>query len=402
MAEQRETIYAIIEYLNGLKASGTNEDTIDTVVGLLESEFDISTSPESFAELSTFPLTLPEVIASGKKALGFQQLSASLEEAKQDPKYATFCDAVIKRGYFEGATEGSLEWYQRSARLLQKYRLKVQGSGPSKAELEQKAEEAKLRGNAAISAKDFDGAIAAYTEALTLSTDGPNSHVYYSNRAAAYCYQNKYQESVNDCLSSVSLAPDYVKAYSRLGLSYFFLEQYAEAVDAYEKAAELEPDNKATQDSLRQARSKLKKVKTSSSQPLTPASGGDIPGLPGGAAGLGGMMNNPAMKRALDQMGGPSALAGMMKDPNMMAMAQQMMKDPAMMQQAMSMFGGAGGAGGGDGGMPDMSALAGMMGALGGGGAAGGPGIGAPPSSSSVPSSSSAKGGKKQFKGFEE
>jgi small glutamine-rich tetratricopeptide repeat-containing protein alpha len=402
MAEQRETIYAIIEYLNCLKASGTNEDTIDTVVGLLESEFSIATTPETFAELSTFPLTLPEVITAGKKALGFQQLSTSLEAAKGDPKYATFCDAVIKRGYFEGAPEGSMEWYQRSARLLQKYRQKVQGSGPSKAELEQKAEEAKLRGNAAISAKDFDGAIAAYTEALTLSSDGPNSHVYYSNRAAAYCYQSKYQESVNDCLSSVTLAPDYVKAYSRLGLSYFFLEQYAEAVDAYEKAAELEPDNKATQDSLRQARSKLKKVKssTSSSQPLTAASGEDIPGLPGGAAGLGGMMDNPAMKRALDQMGGPSALAGMMKDPNMMAMAQQMMKDPAMMQQAMSMFGGAGG--GGDGGMPDMSALAGMMGALGGAG----PGIGAPRSSSSssstVPSSSSSKGGKKQFKGFEE
>jgi len=396
MAEQRETVFAIIEYLNGLKASGTNADTIDTVVGLLESEFNFSTTPETFTELSTYPISLPEIIAAGKKTLGVQQLSLALEEAKKDPKYFSFCDAVIKRGYFDGAPEGSLEWYQRSARLLQKYRQKVQGSGPSKAELEQKAEEAKLRGNAAINAKDYDGAIAAYSEALSLSSDGPNSHVYYSNRAAAYCYQNKYQESVQDCLASVALAPDYVKAYSRLGLSYFFLEQYAEAVDAYEKAAELEPDNKANQDSLRQARNKLKKVKSSSSSAAVSSGAAEdnISGLPpGGAAGLAGMMNNPAMKRALDQMGGPSAVANMMKDPAMMSMAQQMMKDPAMMQQAMSMFGG----GGGGDGMPDLSALAGLMGGLGGGG------MGAPATpSNDVPSSSSAKGGKKQFKGFEE
>lgn len=390
MSEHKDTIYLIIEYLNGLKEAGISADTVDTVTGLLEAEFDLSISPENFTEYSAFPVTLPELIKSGKQTLGVQQISASLEEAKSDPKFVAYQDSVVALGYYKDTTEGSLEYLQRSARLLNKYRSRIQATaGPSQAELEKQAEDWKVKGNASISSKDYQGAIKNYSEAIRLSPEGPSSHVFYCNRAAAYCHTNEYQLAVDDCLSSITLNADYVKAYSRLGLAYYWLEKYQDAVDAYERAAEIEPDNKATQDSLRQARNKLKKsqqksaVASSSSAASAPA---DIPGMPN----MAGLMGNPAMKRALDQMGGPSALGNLMKDPQMMAMAQQMMKDPAMMQQAMAMLGGGGA--GGDGGFPDMSALAGMMGGLGGMG-------GAPPSSSSVPSSSS---GKKKFTGFEE
>lgn len=380
MSEHKETIYLIVEYLNGLKDAGVNADTIDTVTGLLEAEFDVSTaSTENFSEYSTFPVSLADIVTAGKKALGTKKVSEALEEAKGDAKFVAFSEAVVKKGYFDGAEEGSLEYMQRSARLLNKYRQKVLPSGPSKAELEAQAEEEKIKGNTAINSKDYVGAIKHYTEALNLSGEGPNSHVYLCNRAAAYCHTNEYQKAVDDCLSSIALSPDYVKAYSRLGLAYYFLEKFQDAVDAYERAVEIEPDNKAIQDSLRQARNKVKKQAAKAS--VAPAAGGDIPGLAG-------LMGNPNMKRALDQMGGPAGLSSLMKDPQMMAMAQQMMKDPKMMQQAMSMLGG----GGGDG-MPDLSALSGMLGGMGGMGGA------TPPSSSSAPSSSS---GKKQFRGFEE
>ena len=128
------------------------------------------------------------------------------------------------------------------------------------AEVEKQAEEYKSQGNAAISAKNYLEAAVLYSKALKLSVDGPNSHIYYSNRAAAYCHLGKYQEAVNDCKSCLALSADYVKAYSRLGLSYFFLEQYEDAVEAYKRAVELEPDNKASLDSLRQAQNKLTKV----------------------------------------------------------------------------------------------------------------------------------------------
>eukprot|EP00349_Pseudokeronopsis_sp_Brazil_P006212 CAMPEP_0202964284 /NCGR_PEP_ID=MMETSP1396-20130829/8364_1 /ASSEMBLY_ACC=CAM_ASM_000872 /TAXON_ID= /ORGANISM="Pseudokeronopsis sp., Strain Brazil" /LENGTH=381 /DNA_ID=CAMNT_0049686273 /DNA_START=64 /DNA_END=1209 /DNA_ORIENTATION=+ len=381
MSDNKDTIYKIVEFLNGLKDNGASADTIDTVTGLLEAEFDVSTgSKENFGDYSSFPVSLTDLISAGKAALGIKSLSATLEEAKADSKFVTFSDAVVKRGYFDGAEEGSLEHLQRSARLLHKYREKMQSLGNRKQEAEAQAEEEKIKGNTAINSKDYESAIKHYSEALKLSSDGPNSHVYFCNRAAAYCHTNQYQLAVDDCLSSIALSPDYVKAHSRLGLAYYFQENYQDAVDAYERAVELEPDNKASQDSLRQAKAKAKKVANKSS--VAAPSAGDAAGLPN----LAGLMNNPNMKRAMDQMGGAEGLSNLMKDPQMMAMAQQMMKDPKMMQQAMSMLGGGGG-----GGMPDMSALAGLMGGLGGS---------APPSSSSsAPSSSS---GKKQFRGFEE
>ncbi len=406
MADQNEVIFHILEYFNSIK-NEANGDGIDTITSLIESEFNVLRDAATFQKQSVYPVTLAELVQSGKTALNVKPYETAVQEAKANPKFDSFVDAVVARGYFEGTTEGSVEYFERYAKLMNKFAQKTGNtttaasssstpsssgattSNLSKEEAEKQAEELKLKGNAAINAKDYPAAIAAYTEALNLSPEGPNSHVYFSNRAAAYCHMNKYQEAVDDCLSSVTLSPDYVKAYSRLGLSYFFLEKYQEAVDAYERAAEIEPDNKATQDSLRQARNKLKKVKAKEAE-------GQVAGGAGAGAGLGGMpnmaglMGNPAMKKALDQVGGPAGLSNLMKDPQMMAMAQQMMKDPQMMQQAMSMLGGGGG---GAGGMPDFSALAGMMGGMG----------GAPPSSSSsAPSSSSAKGGKKAFKGFEE
>lgn len=387
MASKTETVFYILEYLQSLK-DDANGDNIDTIVSLLEEEFNVSVNPETFKEHSAYPTTLPDIIAAGKEALNFRSYSTAMDQVKDDPKFESFSQAVAQRNYFDGAEEGSVEYLQRNAKLLHTFAKKVQPAGPSKAELEKQAEEMKIKGNTAINSKDYENAVKFYSEALQLSADGPNSHVYYSNRAAAYCHLNRYQDAVDDCHSSLALSPDYVKAYSRLGLANFFLEHFQDAVEAYERALELEPDNKATQESLRQARNKLKKSKSVAVPDAPSSSGAGAAGLPAGMAGL---MNNPAMKKALDQVGGPSGLSNLMKDPQMMAMAQQMMKDPQMMQQAMAMLGGGGG--GGAGGMPDLSSLAGLMGGLGGAGDA------TPPSSSSVPSSSSKS---KKFKGFEE
>ena len=365
----------------------------------------MSDQSESFKEFSYFPTTLAEIFDAGTSSLNAQTYAESHAEAKSNPKFESFVEVVNSKGYFDGAEEGSVEYLKRHAKLIKKFKEKAAktvaaAGGASKDDAEAQAEDLKFKGNAAINAKNYDEAVRCYTEALSLSSDGPNSHVYYSNRAAAYCHQNKYQEAVDDCESCISMSPDYVKAHSRLGLANFFLERYEDAVAAYESAVALEPDNKASQDSLKQARNKLRKVATSTgSRAGTSSSGSDSSGS-GGMEGLPagippGMLKNPAVKQAMDQMGGPAGLASLMKDPQMMAMAQQMMRDPAMMQQAMSMIGGGGGAGG----MPDMSALAGLMGGMGGMGGGGGDSAS---TSSSSSSSSSKPGAKKPFKGFED
>lgn len=387
--ENKKVVSAIIEYLQSVKDEASDSANVETAIAILEEEFGLSNQVEAFKEHSYFPTTLPEIFEAGASALKAQTYNEQLVEAKSNGKFDSFVDVVKSKGYFEGADEDSVEYLKRNAKLMRKFKEKASkapatSTAVSSEEAQAQADDLKFKGNAAINAKDYDEAVRCYTEALALVPEGPESHVYHSNRAAAYCYQKKYQEAADDCEACIGLCPDYVKAHARLGLALFFLERYEDSVAAYERALELEPDNKANQDSLRQARNKLRKVSTStgSKAASTTAPSGGLDGLPAGFPP--GMMNNPAMQQAMGQMGGPAGLAALMKDPQMMAMAQQMMKDPAMMQQAMSMLGGGGGKG-----MPDLSALAGMMGGM------GGMGGGDPPSSSSA-------GGKKPFRGFED
>lgn len=311
MEFKKQVVCSFIEFLQAQKSDGVNSDNIDLIVSTLEEEFDLTQQAEVFQNCSYFPAGLSDIFEAGTSALKLPTYAESLSVAQNDPKFEAFVDVVKNKGYFDGAEEGSVEYLKRNAKLVKKFIEKKAKAAPNKEEQEKLAEDLKFRGNAAINAKDYEEAIRLYTEALSLTSDGPNSHVYHSNRAAAYCHMNKYQEAVDDCEACLSMCPDYVKAYSRLGLANFFLERFEDAVSAYEKAVELEPDNKASQDSLRQARNKLRKV-SSNKVTTTPSSwGGDVPS----SSGAGGstppaipasMLKNPAVKQAMDQMGGPA------------------------------------------------------------------------------------------------
>ena len=136
------------------------------------------------------------------------------------------------------------------------------GSSPTKTREqiridEKEASRFKSKGNAAMAARDYDGAIAAYTTALELSPDGASSHVFYSNRAAALCYLERYEEAEMDSETSIRLRPEYGKGWARLGLSRFFLRDYGAAVSAYQEALKYEPDNPASRSYLQKAMRKL-------------------------------------------------------------------------------------------------------------------------------------------------
>jgi len=124
-------------------------------------------------------------------------------------------------------------------------------------DIELLADEYKDRGNAFMKNKKFEEALQQYNLAIDTSAAGPNSHIYYSNRAAAYCYLRKYSEAADDCLSSIELNDSYEKAYSRYGLSLFFLGDYEGSIDAYRKSLELAPDNKASLSYLAKAKARL-------------------------------------------------------------------------------------------------------------------------------------------------
>jgi small glutamine-rich tetratricopeptide repeat-containing protein alpha len=338
-SDQTVVGYSIVNYLVSLSSdanSSLDKEKLNNAAQLLSEVFNVSTnSTEDFKNFSLYPASLGELVSAGRKSLEAEPYSVALATAQSNGKYEPFVETVSKKGYFSGVDEGSLEYLQRSAKLNAKFREKINASKPapssSSSDKEAAAEAKKMEGNAAVTAKDYKLAVSLYGDAIQLSPQGPNSHIYYTNRAAAHCYLKDYEAAARDCERSVQLDPLYVKAYSRLGLAYFFMNKYDKAVEAYERAVELEPDTKALKDSLRQAQQKLDERKvapssssSSSAAPLNPPAGGmpDLASLSQMMGGLGGADGG--------------GLAALMQNPQVMAAAQQMMQNPAMMQQAMS------------------------------------------------------------------
>lgn len=92
--------------------------------------------------------------------------------------------------------------------------------------------ELKNKGNAALSEDRFEDAIAAYTEAIALDDQ---NHVLYSNRSAAYAKLLKYEEALKDAEKTVEVNPTWPKGYSRKGAALTGLQQFEEALTAYDE-----------------------------------------------------------------------------------------------------------------------------------------------------------------------
>jgi tetratricopeptide (TPR) repeat protein len=128
------------------------------------------------------------------------------------------------------------------------------------------AERLKVKGNTYMANKDYPGAIHAYTNAIQIQPYNPQvSHVYYSNRAAAYCYLEYYELAEQDAMAAIQMSPQYGKAHARLGLARFFLKNYMGAISAYETALLYDPHNTASQSYLQKAYQKLQQQQPPSS-----------------------------------------------------------------------------------------------------------------------------------------
>lgn len=113
------------------------------------------------------------------------------------------------------------------------------------AEAKEAAEQAqafKTEGNAAFKEGNFDAAIQHYTQAISLD---PDNHVFYSNRSATYlAKKDAKSKALKDAQKCVSLKPDWVKGYNRLGAAERALTRYAAAIETYNKGLKLDPSNK--------------------------------------------------------------------------------------------------------------------------------------------------------------
>ena len=198
--------------------------------------------------------------------------------------------------------------------------------------MEREAEKYKTKGNACMSNKEYQAAWQAYTTAIQAAPNGSQSHVYYSNRAAALCYLERYQEAEEDSEVSLQLKPTYGKAHARLGLSRFFRSNFMGAIEAYTAALQYDPDNAASKSYLLKAKTKLEKQQQQqqslphfNSQQQTDQNVREL-------------LQDPDMqllaKKAMQVQQSPSSL---LEDPEMQSIAKKAMGDPTMMQAVMSM-----------------------------------------------------------------
>ncbi|GMG30022.1 unnamed protein product [Ambrosiozyma monospora] len=231
--------------------------------------------------------------------------------------------------------------------------------------VKENAEALKLQGNKAMAQKDFDTAIAKYTEAIKLV---PTNAVFYSNRAAAYSSQRKHELALQDAIKATEVQPTYAKAWSRMGLAKYAMGDAKGALKAYEQGLKVEGEKpteamkkgyetakKRVAEQLSDALGSESNVESTPSTTRGPASSGSDSSASTGA-GAGGM---PDLSSLLGGLGGAGAggLGGLLNNPQVMQAAQQMMQNPDAMREMMSSLGGLGGGAGGAGGAPDFSAM---------------------------------------------
>ena len=98
----------------------------------------------------------------------------------------------------------------------------------------------KARGNKAYQRKDWNTAIACFSNAIKI--DGTN-HAYYSNRSAAHLAKGSADDALADAEACIALQPAWAKGYLRQGNALAALYRLGDANDAYSKGIKTDPAN---------------------------------------------------------------------------------------------------------------------------------------------------------------
>lgn len=130
-------------------------------------------------------------------------------------------------------------------------------------EAQQKAEEKKRQGNELYKSRKFEEALKAYDEAIALD---PNEILYFNNKAAVYMEMGNYAACLAECNKALErryeVKADYeavAKVYNRMAACYTRQNDYAKAIEMYEKSL-CEANNRQTRAALADVKRKKEKA----------------------------------------------------------------------------------------------------------------------------------------------
>ncbi|PRQ26537.1 putative acetyltransferase A, auxiliary subunit [Rosa chinensis] len=288
----RRIVRSFLDFLSSVEPGpGVNVEGIEIARECLEEAFKLNTSPaddpikpESLVEMfsSLGSNKLPENVSchgqgsvpAPSSSAGQDTAAANLSEASKslgqdltsknhelgeskDALFGQFFSALERTSSFMPLPDGSDDpvRLEKATQFFHDALNEMERSGCEEFSPKYLAETLKSQGNRAMQSKLYTKAIELYDCAIALCE---NNAVYRCNRAAAYTQIHKYAEAVRDCLQSIEIDPNYSKAYSRLGLAYYAVGNYREAIDkGFKKALQLDPNNEAIKENIRVAELKL-------------------------------------------------------------------------------------------------------------------------------------------------
>eukprot|EP00930_Biecheleria_cincta_P097742 TRINITY_DN89422_c0_g1_i1.p1 TRINITY_DN89422_c0_g1~~TRINITY_DN89422_c0_g1_i1.p1 ORF type:complete len:499 (+),score=145.84 TRINITY_DN89422_c0_g1_i1:90-1586(+) len=111
-----------------------------------------------------------------------------------------------------------------------------------------KLKDAKARGTKSFKDGDLVDALSCYSECIELA---PEDHIHWSNRAAVRHKLALFEEALQDATKCTELNPAFVKGWVRIGAAQLALESLDAAEKAFKRGLDLEPENVACLDGLK-------------------------------------------------------------------------------------------------------------------------------------------------------
>jgi stress-induced-phosphoprotein 1 len=161
--------------------------------------------------------------------------------------------AYQKKGDLENAIEmcnnAQLESYSKDTlRMLKTYELEKKKRDTMAYQDDEKAAEAKQKGNEFFRGQQWGEAVGQYEEAVKRA---PKDAAIRNNLSAALCKIMDFNGAKREVEKAIELDPKYVKAWARKGDIEIVMKEFHKSTDSFKKGLELDPDNTACKEGLR-------------------------------------------------------------------------------------------------------------------------------------------------------